>query len=70
MVSIQHTHQMTTEAITMKSTKAQIVEAAEELISYQENKLKVLDKKIITLRQLLKTVTVLLALTFILAPAF
>ena len=61
---------MTTPNISMKSTKAQIVEAAEELISSQEIKLTVIERKLDSHRQALKVVTALLALTFILSPIF
>ena len=61
---------MTSPDITMKSTKAQIVEAAQEFISYQEDALTVANRKLESHRKALRIVTVLLAITFILSPSF
>ena len=61
---------METPAITMKSTKAQIVEAATEFIDYQDVALRLANRKVHSHRQALRILTVLLAVTFILSPAF
>ena len=52
----------------MKNTKAEIIESAEELISSLEFQLTASEKKLIDQKEYLKIVTILLAITFILAP--
>ena len=59
---------MTTDNITMKSTKAQIIESAEELISSLEFQLDVSKKRVKNQKQDLRILVVLLALLFILSP--
>jgi hypothetical protein len=54
----------------MKSTKAQIVEAAEEYISHQDYLLKVATRRLKNHTQLVRFLMILCAVTFILAPAF
>ena len=64
------TSNMETPTISIKSTKAQIVEAANEFIDYQDVALRVATRKLHSHRQALCIVTVLLAVTFIISPAF
>ena len=61
---------MDTPTISMKSTKAQIVEAAEEYISHQDHILSVATRRVKSHTQLVRFLMILLAVTFILAPAF
>tara|TARA_R100000458_G_C8120958_1_gene139863 strand:+ start:179 stop:364 length:186 start_codon:yes stop_codon:yes gene_type:complete len=61
---------MKTPEITIKSTKAQIVEAANEFISHQDHLLNVATRRVKNHTQLVRFLMIALALTFILAPAF
>tara|TARA_R100000458_G_scaffold49347_1_gene48856 strand:+ start:401 stop:586 length:186 start_codon:yes stop_codon:yes gene_type:complete len=56
--------------INMKSTKAQIVEAAEEYIQHQDHILSVAQRRVENHTQLVRFLMILLAITFILSPAF
>jgi len=59
---------MDVQNITMKSTKAQIIESAEELISSLEFQLDVSKKRVNSQRTDLKILVISLAVLFILAP--
>jgi len=61
---------MTCSDISMKSTKAQIVEAAEEYIQHQDHLISVTQRRIKNHAQLVRFLMILCAVTFILAPAF
>ena len=63
-------HPMETPTISMKSTKAEIVEAAEEYISHQDHIVTVATRRLKNHTQLVRFLMILCAVTFILAPAF
>ena len=63
-------HPMEVPTISMKSTKAQIVEAAEEYISHQDHILSVAKRRVMNHTQLARFLMIALAITFIISPAF
>ena len=61
---------MSTQTVDARSTKAQIIESAEELISTQENMLNLQTKSVLTLREERQTLVYLLIFTTAFAMLF
>ena len=61
---------MSTQTVDARSTKAQIIESAEELISTQENMLNLQTKSLLTLREERQTLVYLLIFTTAFAMLF
>ena len=61
---------MTIPTVTMKSSKASIIEAAEEYIAHQDHIVTVATRRLKNHTQLVRFLMILCAFTFILAPAF